>query len=61
MDKTKEQIRQEWEAICRDEQTITVGFFDVNGSVVETDLINMEDIDALDRISSDVDLRSFPA
>jgi len=55
----KEQYKKEWDAICNGQPVITVGFFDDDGNVCEINEVDVSEVDALDQIASDMDLRSF--
>lgn len=55
----KEQYEKEWDAICDGQPVITVGFFDENDNVCEINEVNVSDVDALDQIASDMDLKRF--
>lgn len=51
--------QSEWDRICNGEPLVTVGFFDEDGNVIETSVIDVRDVDSLDEIASDMDIKNF--
>lgn len=59
MPESTDQYKKEWDAICDGQPLITVGFFDEDGNVCEINEVDVSEVDALDKIASDMDLKRF--
>jgi len=56
-DKAKNE--SEWEKISNGDSVVTVGFFDEDGNICEITEVNQSDMDTIDQISSDMDLKNL--